>query len=159
MRPAEPARPSRSLGAGIQSNGHLSFERLAAALRAELREELVELLAAEREATARRVVELLREDGLADPPIDAAEVARRFGVDRDWVYRNAGRLGAERLGDGPRARLRFHPERVSAYLRSTGERSQDPVPGVPTRRRPNRARRDTGQRSDLLPIRGGRLPA
>ena len=39
--------------------------------------------------------------------IDAREFAQLLGVARDWVYANADRLGGVRLGDGPRARLRF----------------------------------------------------
>ena len=48
--------------------------------------------------------------------IDAAEVARRFGVDRGWVYAHARELGAVRLGDGRRPRLRFDPSTVAAAL-------------------------------------------
>ena len=50
--------------------------------------------------------------------VDAAEVARRFGVDRGWVYAHADELGAVRLGTSRRPRLRFDPERVSAALTS-----------------------------------------
>lgn len=70
------------------------------------------------EAIARRVVELLSEQ-TADPPavrlVDAAELARRLGVDRDWVYAHASQLGAVRLG-GPRGRLRFDVEVVRERL-------------------------------------------
>lgn len=38
--------------------------------------------------------------------VDAAELARRRAVERDWVYAHARELGAIRLG-GPRGRLRF----------------------------------------------------
>lgn len=82
------------------------------------------------EAIARRVVELLREEDLAGPDmvlLSAAEVAPRFGVTSEWVRDNADRLGAIRLGDGPRPRLRFDPKKVAAALnaRSGGVASLD----------------------------------
>jgi hypothetical protein len=43
--------------------------------------------------------------------VDARDLADELGVARDWVYANAERLGGVRLGDGPRARLRFDAER------------------------------------------------
>src|SRR4051794_36005377 len=55
-------------------------------------------------------------DGAESWLLDAAEVARRLNVERAWVYANAARLGAVRLGDGPRARLRFEPSAVRAAL-------------------------------------------
>src|SRR3954451_22951266 len=73
------------------------------------------------QALARRVAELLRASTSAtEPLVDAAELARILGVDRDWVYARAGRLGAVRLGDGPKARLRFDIERVRATLAPVG---------------------------------------
>jgi hypothetical protein len=63
------------------------------------------------DAVARRVVELLREEGAVSRQgprlLTVAAVAQEFGLSTDWVYANAGRLGAIRLGSGPRARLRF----------------------------------------------------
>lgn len=50
--------------------------------------------------------------------IDAAEVARRFDVSAAWVREHAADLGAVRLGDGPRARLRFDPETAAMALTS-----------------------------------------
>ena len=70
------------------------------------------------EAIARRVADLLREE----PPVggsrlvDADALARDLGVTPEWVRDNADRLCAVRLGDGPRARLRFDPERARAAL-------------------------------------------
>ncbi len=66
------------------------------------------------ERIARRVAELLsaEREGRADAParpvrlVDAATLAARLGVRREWVYRHARQLGAVRLG-GPRGRLRF----------------------------------------------------
>ena len=63
------------------------------------------------DAVARRVVELLREEGAVSREgprlLTVAAVSQEFGVSTDWVYANARRLGAIRLGSGPRARLRF----------------------------------------------------
>jgi hypothetical protein len=47
----------------------------------------------------------------------AAEVAKLYGVTHSWVYANKNRLGAVKLGDGPKARLRFDLERVDEELR------------------------------------------
>ena len=46
--------------------------------------------------------------------VSAAEVANELGVGRQWVYEHAAELGAVRLGDGPRGRLRFDLEAVRA---------------------------------------------
>ena len=64
------------------------------------REQLEQLadLVAERLAGAGRV--------LASRLVDAKEVARWLNVEPDFVYANAVALGARRLGDGPKARLR-----------------------------------------------------
>src|SRR4051812_25504755 len=45
--------------------------------------------------------------------LTVAQVARRFQVHPSWVYANARRLGALRLGTGPKAPLRFDPGRVA----------------------------------------------
>ena len=69
------------------------------------------------EAVARRVVELLGEEVLPSAPryVDAATLARELDVEREWVYSNAERLGAIRLG-GPKGRLRFNREVVKERL-------------------------------------------
>jgi hypothetical protein len=85
------------------------------------------------EAVAARVVELLeRPDrrparGLAT----AAEVADQLGVHKSWVYAHAEELGAIRLGEGEKARMRFDPERVARALGATrsersGKRAERP---------------------------------
>lgn len=104
------------------------------------------------EAVARRVTELLREGGLAGQAelVDTAEVARRFGVSRDYLYTHAEDLGAVRLGSGPKARLRFDPERVRETLAARPQEPSHPVSRPPRR---------TGRRSnvaELLPVRGSR---
>src|SRR3712207_6622404 len=70
------------------------------------------------DAVARRVVELLASEsaGAFGASLTAAQVALRFGVSRTWVYENADRLGAIRLGEGARPRLRFDLDRVREVL-------------------------------------------
>lgn len=99
------------------------------------------------EAIARRVVELLSSEGGSKDWIDAAEVARRFSLSTDYVYEHADELDAVRIGSGPKARLRFDPDKVIAALvgssRKGSQPNQEPVRSV------RRARGVT-----LLPIRG-----
>jgi hypothetical protein len=78
------------------------------------------------EAIARGVTQLLRHDPVAaahERLVSAAEIARRFGVSRAWVYENADQLGAVRLGRGARPRLRFAPEKVEKRLNTAHERT------------------------------------
>jgi hypothetical protein len=103
---------------------------------------------------ARRVLELLGDRNSDEIQLlTVAQVARRFQVHPSWVYANARRLGALRLGTGPKAPLRFDPRRVALAV-------EDPPlsGGRPVERRPSRetassasgpaARRKRG----LLPI-------
>lgn len=103
------------------------------------------------EAVALRVAELIRDEavtgGSSGELVDAAEIARCFGVSRDWVYDHADELGAVRLGDGPKARLRFDPATVAERLGTPDERSE-------VRRAASRPRRRSTSTVDLLPIRG-----
>jgi hypothetical protein len=93
---------------------------------------------------ANRVADLLRMGQASAPElVDTAEIARRFGVSRDFVYDHAEDLGAVRLGNGPKARLRFDPAKVGRAL-------QKP-PKKPT---PQPRRRRTRPSSSLLPVRG-----
>jgi hypothetical protein len=69
------------------------------------------------DAVARRFLELVREAGTAtgaDPPdlLTVAEVAERLKMSPKWVYAHQRRLGVIKLGDGPKARLRFDPRAV-----------------------------------------------
>jgi hypothetical protein len=105
------------------------------------------------EVLAVRVVELLRESDPQrndDEPtdlIDAAAVARRLGISRATVYAKADQLGAIRLGNGKRARLRFDPARLPAPMPA----QSNPSPQPRVRRLPRSARSSV----ELLPIRGG----
>jgi hypothetical protein len=81
------------------------------------------------EALAVRLAELLR-PGTGGAPgtepepepdrdedlISAAEVSRRYGVQRRWVYENREFLGAIELGTGPRPRIRFDPRFLESRL-------------------------------------------
>jgi hypothetical protein len=60
------------------------------------------------ERAAHRVVQLLERGGPgAFELLDAKELAQKLNVSVDYVYAHATDLGAMRLGDGPKARLRF----------------------------------------------------
>jgi hypothetical protein len=103
------------------------------------------------EAIARRVAELLHGEPhrrRGESMLTAAAIAERFGVSRSWVYENADRLGAIRLGSGSRARLRFDEGHVSKLLREGG---RGPRVGLSGRQTPRRAW--VGE-ADLIPIRG-----
>src|SRR3954468_15343033 len=52
--------------------------------------------------------------------IDAHEVARILGCERGWVYEHQAELGAVRLGNGRRPRLRFDRARVEAIATYPG---------------------------------------
>lgn len=74
------------------------------------------------EQIAQRVAELLRGDGAGRDAdalarlLDAEQLAKHLGLNRAWVYQHAAELGALRIGDGPRARLRFDLQTVTARL-------------------------------------------
>lgn len=107
---------------------------------------VVSLDAATIEAIAERTAALLREQPAAGELVDATEVARRLGVDRGWVYENAERLGARRISDGPRSRLRFDPERVAETLAGAAAAEAK-------RPRPRHSRRQRqGGPVELLPV-------
>lgn len=48
--------------------------------------------------------------------VDARVIAAEFGLSRDYIYDHSERLGAVRLGNGPKARLRFNPDSVARAL-------------------------------------------
>ena len=107
------------------------------------------------EAIARRVIELLERRGLSGGSelVDAAELARRLGIERSWVYTHAIELGAVKLGSGRKPRLRFDPQVAARVLRRVGE---GPAADPPARSGERADRPQRGRRSEvrLLPIRG-----
>jgi len=106
-------------------------------------------------AVAARVVELLRDEHATLPAaaaewVDASRLAAELGVSRDWVYAHATELGAIRLGDGPRGRLRFDISRALAAQAQHAE-AVEPAPVTPAPRR-----RASARAAELLPIHGRR---
>jgi hypothetical protein len=91
--------------------------------------------------------------------VDAAEIARRFGLTASTVRGHADELGVIRLGTGPKPRMRFDPERVAAALGSDDRLHHEQsatageAPAQPTIRRRRRAA-PSGHQPPLLPIRG-----
>lgn len=122
--------------------------------RAEMASARIKLDPQATEAIARRVVELLERRGLQKRElVDAAELARRFGIERSWVYSHAIELGAVKLGSGAKPRLRFDPQIAARMLRKAGEGSAaDP----PTRsgERADQPQRGRGSEVPLLPFDG-----
>jgi hypothetical protein len=107
------------------------------------------------EAVAVRVVELLERHEAPSSPrlVDAAELARRFGMERSWVYSHAAELGAVRLGTGPNARLRFDPSLAAKALRPLGKSA----PKL-SRKSSAASRGRSRNKIALLPIKGGQKP-
>lgn len=104
------------------------------------------------EKIARRVVELLEARGLQQRElVDASALAKRFGIERSWVYSHAIELGVVKLGNGAKPRLRFDPEVAARVLRRVDE---EPAADPPARSG-KRADQPLGSegRVELLPIR------
>jgi hypothetical protein len=103
-----------------------------------------------------RVLAGLAEDRRLDEEerlLTAADVARRFGASAEWVRENAERLGALRLGDGTRPRLRFDPVRVAEALSARSLRGRSDAPDRPPERASRwRRSRGPGKRTGLLPV-------
>jgi hypothetical protein len=78
----------------------------------------------------------------------ATDVAVRFGVSRTWVYDNAERLGAIRLGTGSKARLRFDSKRVNELVEADARSRERVGP------RSSPAETRWLGKADLIPIRG-----
>jgi hypothetical protein len=104
------------------------------------------LTAADVEAIARRVAELLRDEWRAGHHLDTTAVATMLGVSGDWVREHAAELGAIRVGDGAKGALRFDIKRVKAAL----DRRRLRQPRREPRRRPGPQRR--GSSVELLPL-------
>lgn len=111
--------------------------------------------AATLEALERRVAELVVDRSSPEPLVDADAVARYLGCERSWVYEHATKLRARRLGDGPKARLRFRLSEVDEALICFPNR-ESPTGDLPANRlKRRRARpRRLGTSVELLPVRG-----
>lgn len=116
------------------------------------------------EAIAERVAEILRAD--APEPhnhsqlVSADALARRLGVSRSHIYEHADALGAIRLGEGKRARLRFDPETARAALSRYGSERSVPLnasagakSATPTPRKRRSLAADRPQPGSILPSR------
>lgn len=76
------------------------------------------------ERAAHRVVQMLERPRERNPEfLEAKELARELSVSVDYVYAHAVDLGAMRLSDGPKARLRFDLRTAERAMR---ERKQPP---------------------------------
>jgi len=83
------------------------------------------------ERAARRVVQLLQRPGAgAYQLLDPKALAVALNVSIDYVYAHAADLGAMRLGDGPKARLRFDLQTAQIAMRAR----KQPPPAVAARR-------------------------
>lgn len=119
------------------------------------------------EAVAARVAQLLQAaEGskiLDSPPahhtLSTTEAAEQFNVSPDYLREHADELQAGRMGDGPRARLRFNPAIVAQHLAPRPDPRTKPVPPTYDARRGS-GRNATTKRGgadlgvDLLPVRG-----
>ena len=106
-------------------------EQAIDAIASRVAEQLLELLT-DRDPRPQRSEEVL---------VDASELAAHLGVSRKWVYQHAHELGAKRLGNGPRPRVRF-PHDTTLTL---DHGSEMPQPGS-DQNSPGEARRG------LLPV-------
>lgn len=105
---------------------------------------------------AERVTDLLRPEQRCDRLVDAATVADTLGVSRDFVYAHAAELGGQRIGSGPRGRLRFDLGRTLAAWtsRCVSRDSQAAQTSVAAGASTRRGRGRLGTSRELLPIRG-----
>jgi hypothetical protein len=103
---------------------------------------------------AHRVLQLLGDrNGDEVQLLTVAQVARRFQVHPSWVYANARRLGALRLGPGPKAPLRFDPRRVALAVEDQDPRSDQRAEHKPSRETVSpRAVAAARHKRGLLPI-------
>src|SRR3954453_11937011 len=109
------------------------------------------------ELIAERVLQLLGDrNGNEIQLLTVAQVARRFQVHPSWVYANARRLGALRLGTGPKAPLRFDPRRVALAVEDAPPSGGVPVEDTPAREAPGaRGAAPPRRKRALLPIADG----
>jgi hypothetical protein len=102
-------------------------------------------------ASARFIAtELEALQGLQPALLTAAEVAKQYGLSRGWVYKHARELGGQRMGPGPKARLRFRAREVQTRL------SELQVGDGETRRSESRVAQQPVDLLRIGPTRGGR---
>lgn len=92
------------------------------------------------EQVAQRVAQLLshgqpqpgaRESSNPAPAqlLTADQLARHLGLNRAWIYEHANELGAIRIGNGPRARLRFNLQ-MAIHAIQARDRDRYALPSV-----------------------------
>lgn len=69
------------------------------------------------EAIAEQVAQLLARPRHGPMLLDPQELAGELRVSVDYVYAHSAELGGMRLGDGPKARLRFELAAAKAAMR------------------------------------------
>ena len=109
------------------------------------------------EAVTERLLGALDEGrGQGESWLTADEMGRRYEVTGGWFRERAEAFGGVRLGEGPRAPIRFSPSRVADTIASWSADRRSPAPEVPARRAlsPRRRNAPSGTTKDLLPIRG-----
>jgi hypothetical protein len=88
--------------------------------------------------------------------VDARTLADALGCSRDCVYAHADELGGQRIGDGPRGRLRFDLDQAleawTSRSENGGSRRGKGAAQRPISRRARAPR--MGSSPELLPIRG-----
>jgi hypothetical protein len=80
--------------------------------------------------------------------VTTRELARQIGMSPRFVYDHQDELGVTRMGPGPKAPLRFDPDRSKARLAELQEQ------GV-VKTTPRLERRELPENAPLLPVRGG----
>ncbi len=108
------------------------------------------------EAVATRVAAQLRAEPAAPPSeptalLDARALAARLGVSVGFVYSRSSELGARRLGNGPKARLRFDLKRAVEVHANREPESAAPAALQTAKPRPRRAASSVA----LLPVKNG----
>ena len=107
------------------------------------------------DAVASSVIDALVAPAQPTKLVDAKTLATLLGVSRDLIYERAEELGAVRLGDGPRARLRFDPgvARAALTYRSGGARATADREPASEPKAPSRSSSSPGKELDNLPVR------
>lgn len=80
--------------------------------------------------------------------LDVVQVAGLLGRSRDWVYQHAAELGAFKMGAGPRARLGFDEQAITAWKRDRAVGLRSPIPDA----RPLPRSRRRSAPPDLIPF-------
>jgi hypothetical protein len=111
-------------------------------------ESLVDLIAGRLRDIMQGPVELL----------DSAQLARRLGCSRQFVYDHAFELGGVKLGSRWAFEWPAAWQRVSEKDRSLSERSEHPETPVTTGQSRRRCKRPAGTQIPLLPVKGSESP-